>query len=116
MGRPKKEFDWPKLNAILQYSATKADCADVMEVSEDTIERRIKKEYGLTFAAYRTKKMGKVRIMLVQKAIEQAKSGNATMMIFCLKNLCGWADKQEVIETKTETRIVEVRRADQPLE
>ncbi len=34
--------------------------------------------------------------MLVRTALREAKAGNPAMLIFCLKNLCGWADKQEV--------------------
>lgn len=98
MGK-KIELDWSKLDAILQYNAELNDAAEVMGCSPDTIERRIREHHDCTFAEYRNKKLGKVRIKLVQKAIQMATSGNATMMIFCLKNLCGWADKQEVEHT-----------------
>lgn len=95
MARPTKAFDWSKLDAILQYNATLSDCAEVMGVHIDTIERKIKNEKGCSFTEYRKQKLGKVRIMLVQKAVDMARGGNATMLIFCLKNLCGWADKNE---------------------
>jgi len=39
--------------------------------------------------------MGRTAVNLQQKAIEQALKGNTTLMIFCLKNLAGWADKVE---------------------
>ena len=92
-GRPKIEIDWKLLDAILQYGATLKDCANMCNCSEDTIERRIKKEKGDTFAAYRTKRMTGVKFTLIQKAIEMAKNGDRTMLIFSLKNLAGWADK-----------------------
>jgi len=91
----KIEIDWAVLDAILQFKPTLKVCADVIGTSTDTIEKRIKEEHGCTFSEYRDKKMGKVKIKLQQKAIEMALSGNATMMIFSLKNLCGWADKIE---------------------
>jgi len=40
--------------------------------------------------------MSHTRYALIQKAISEALNGNTTMLIFSLKNLCGWADKQEL--------------------
>lgn len=107
MARPCKPFDWSKLDAILQYNATLADAAEVMGVHIDTLERKIKKEKKCCFTEYRQQKLGKVRIMLVQKAVEMARGGNATMLIFCLKNMCGWADKQEVEHSGESTIKIE---------
>ena len=49
----------------------------------------------MTFTDYQHKKMSGTRLKLVQKAIQMADKGNATMLIFCLKNLCKWSDKSE---------------------
>ena len=91
-----KPFDWQKLDTILQLAASKVMCSEFLNVSEDTIERRIKKKYGLTFNQYKERKLTNTKIKLIQKALTEATSGNSTMLIFCLKNLCGWADKTEV--------------------
>lgn len=95
MGRKKIELDWTKLDSYLQLKATKKTCSILMEVSEDTIERNIKKLHKCTFTDYADRKMEPVRLKLVQKAIQKALAGDNTMLIFCLKNLCGWADKLE---------------------
>ena len=95
MGK-KIELDWSKLDAILSYNAELNDAAEIMGCSPDTIERRIREHYDCTFAEYRNKKLGKVRIKLAQKAIAMAMNGNTTMMIFCLKNLCKWKDRHDV--------------------
>lgn len=92
-GRPKIEIDWKLLDAILQYGASKKDCATMCECSEDTIEKRIREAKDDTFTAYRAKRMTGVKFTLIQKAIDMAKSGDRTMLIFSLKNLAGWADK-----------------------
>lgn len=98
----KKELDWRTLDGILQFNATKKMCAEILAVSEDVIERRIRELYNQTFTDYKDAKMGKVKIKLQQKAIELALAGNVTMLIFCLKNLCGWADRiEQDISTKT---------------
>lgn len=99
MGRPTKEFDWKYFDSVLKYNATKLDCAELLQVSEDTIERRIKKKHDMTFAAYRNKKMSHTRLTLVQKALSMAKGGNVAMMIFALKNLCGWSNEYEATAT-----------------
>ena len=33
------------------------------------------------------------RLSIVRKAIDKAEKGDNVMLIFCLKNLCGWKDK-----------------------
>lgn len=72
-----------------------------MGISEDIIERRIRDDHNLTFGQYREKVMGKIKVKLVQTAIDMALNNkNTVMMIFCLKNICGWADKIEHVEDK----------------
>jgi hypothetical protein len=92
-GRPRVEIDWDKLNVILQFKPTREVCSDILGVSHDTLEARIREKYDCTFQDYRARKMAPVKIRLVKTAIEKAMRGDNTMLIFCLKNLCGWADK-----------------------
>lgn len=117
MGRPRIDFteeQWGLLDAILQYKATLEDCAGHLGCSEDTVENRVKERYGITFSEYRDKKMSSVRLSLQQKAIQQALSGgNNTMLIFCLKNMCGWSDKQsfDISDAETNRGITLLRQA-----
>lgn len=107
MGRPPLPFDWSKLDAILQYKASLIDAAEIMECHVDTIEKKIKAMHGCTFSEYRDKKMSKVRLTLVQKAIGMAQNGDRTMLIFCLKNMCGWRDVQDVdLNTTTTQKLI----------
>lgn len=99
MGRPEKSFDWKVLDAVLQYNASKKDCAGFLEVSEDTIERRIKSEYNMTFSEYKNLKMGKARIKLAQKQYDMAMKGNVPLLIWLGKNWLGQSDKQETLTT-----------------
>ena len=105
-GRKRKEIDWGKLDAILQFRPPLKTASEILEVSHDTLERRIKEKYDMTFTEYRDLKMGRVVLKLQQKAITDALAGNNTMLIFCLKNICGWSDnpnKEE--ETKQNIQI-----------
>jgi hypothetical protein len=102
----KAPFSWEKLDGLLAYKSSLVVCADILECHENSIKNHIKKRYGLTFTEYAEKKLSRTKVKLVQKAIEQATSGNTTMLIFCLKNICKWQDKFETEETKHTIQVV----------
>jgi len=95
MAKREHGFSWEKLDAVLGMGASKSMAASVMDCSEDTIDRRIKKEHEQTFSQYREIKLAPTKIRLQQKALTMGLGGNVTMLIFCLKNLCEWSDKVE---------------------
>lgn len=95
MGRPKKEISREQLAAICRMNPTKEDVAAFFDVSVDTIEKRCKQYDNCTFTAFRHKNMVHTRFSLIRNALKSAEAGNTALMIFCLKNLCGWADKVE---------------------
>lgn len=86
-----------QLEALMKLNPTSADAASILGVHRDTMEKFIRREYKLTFAEFREIHMAGVRAKLIRTALKQAESGeNNTMLIFCLKNLCGWTDKKEI--------------------
>ena len=95
MAKRVTEFSWDVLDALLQRGATNTDCSHIMDCSTDTIERKIKAEYDMTFREYREKRMAKTKMKLIEVAISKAIAKDNTMLIFCLKNLCGWKDRYE---------------------
>ena len=102
----KSPFSWEKLDGLLYFKASLISCSDILGVHENTIKNHIKKRFGLTFTEYTERKMSRTKVKLVQKAIEMAMSGNATMMIFSLKNICGWQDKIDMpTDSSTPIRI-----------
>lgn len=110
MGRKRVEINYDKLDALLQFKVTKAFCADYLEISEDTLERRLKDDKNMTFTEYHKLKMQRTAVKLQQKAIEQAMAGNAALMIFSLKNIANWSDK---IETQVDSSIqIEITKED----
>ena len=104
---PKTEIDWKELDALLQFKVSNEFCADYLGTSTATIIRRIREEHDMTFSEYHRIKMQRTSVKLQQKAIEQALSGNSnSVMIFALKNLANWTDKNEVQTTaKIEINI-----------
>lgn len=101
MARPRLEIDQNQLESLCRLNPTLKDCAAFFKCSEDTIENR-SKEFGYdSFSDLRNKNMVHTRLSLVRGAVKKAENGDNTMLIFCLKNLCGWADKQEVNQNQT---------------
>jgi len=86
-----KDIPEAQLRAICRLKPSKADVAAFFQCSEDTIERRCKQYGGVPFAVFRDQNMVHTRFDLIRKAMKMAES-NPTMMIFCLKNLCGWTN------------------------
>lgn len=92
-GRPVLPIDMEKLAGLMRFKPTLADAAAFFKCSQDTIDRRIKDETGLTYAEFREQNMVHIRFSLVQKAMDKALKGDNVMIIFCLKNLCGWKNE-----------------------
>lgn len=89
------ELNHQNLIKLMRFRPTLKETANWFNVSEDTIERRVKKFEKLTFAEFKTKYNLDIKHKLMDKAIDMALAGNATMMIFALKNYCGWTDQKQ---------------------
>jgi len=95
-GRPVTiNLDWSKLDMALSLGATTKMAADYLEVSVSYLEKKITKEKGMALGEYRDIKMSGTKLKLIQKALSKAFDGDNVMLIFSLKNLCGWSDKIE---------------------
>lgn len=101
----KIEIDFKQLDAMMQFKVTKAFVADWFGCSEDTIERRIRADFAMSFTAYNKLKMNRTGFKLQQKAIEMALAGDRTMLIFSLKNMAQWVEKVETDLTLTNIQI-----------
>jgi len=101
MSRPTKDLDKTKLEMLMRLKPTLEDTAAFFEVSASHIEKYVKKHYGESFSEFRDKRMVHTRFNLIRKAIQKAEAGDNVMLIFTLKNLCGWRDKQPGEEDKT---------------
>ena len=104
MGRPAVEVPLDILDTACQFNANTNQILQVLEskgisITDDTLNAFVKRKFNMTFSEYRDKKLDLTRFRLVQKAVKLATEGNVTMLIFCLKNLCSWKDRE--IEEKT---------------
>lgn len=78
----KIKISFDQLTEIMRFNPTLKEVSEFFKVSEDTIERRIKEQEECTFAEFRHKSQGKVRIDLIRKALNMAMEGNTKMLIF----------------------------------
>lgn len=101
MARPSIEIDKVKLATLMRLKPSLEDTATFFDCTPRTIERFIKKNYGLSFVDFRHQKMATVRLSLMKKAIEKAEKGDNTMLIFCLKVLCGWNERENDDQPRT---------------
>jgi hypothetical protein len=107
MGRPVIVIDQEQMAVICRLKPTLKDCADYFGVSEDTIDNNCKKWGFRTFSDFRDKKMVHTRFSLIRKAIDMGLKGDRTMLIFSLKNLCGWGEKNEQASLSEREQLVD---------
>lgn len=101
-GRPKIEIDVNQYKALMRLNPTLKDTAAFFECSEDTIINWLEKNFGTRdFSAIRQQNMVHTRLAMIRKAVQMAEAGNTAVLIFCLKNLCGWTDKVDEGQVKS---------------
>lgn len=92
-GRPRKEFDFAVFEGLCRAQCTLAEMAGVLDVSEDTIERRVKEHYGQTFAEVYALKSSIGKVSLRRAQFRQAEAGNVTMLVWLGKQYLGQKDE-----------------------
>ena len=94
-GRPPIVIDPQQFESLCAIQCTLEEVAQVLNCSEDTIERWVKRYYGISFAEAYKKYSAAGRASLRRYQFALAKK-NAGMAIFLGKNYLGQTDRQEV--------------------
>lgn len=106
MGRPKLEIDPGQVLRMAKYHCKDTEIADILGCSVDTLTRRFSAELAKGRAI---RKMGIRRAQLYY-----ALKGNATLLIWCGKQILGQVDKLEVADTTDDRNAADpeaVKRA-----
>ena len=93
VGRPRVDIDRDQLTAFMRLKPSLEDCAAFFKCHKDTITNFIEREFGLGFSAFREQNSVVTRFNMIRTAIKKAEGGDNIMLIFCLKNMCGWRDR-----------------------
>lgn len=101
-------LDQETLQKFMRYRPSLKETANFFNVSEDTVERRIRDWENCSFKDFKSRYSRDVKNKLIDKALEMAAQGHPTMLIFCLKNCCGWSDKVELESTDDKPTVIRV--------
>jgi AraC-like DNA-binding protein len=94
MSRPEKEISISELHSLMSFYPTLEEVSAWFNCSPDTIERRIKDEWGMSFRELRNKRAGKTRLLLKRKAITKAlEEDNEKMLLYCLRTMTDIDDR-----------------------
>jgi hypothetical protein len=105
-------FNWQKFDGMLLADPSKRFCADYLGVSEDTIERRIKDRFGMTFTEYKALKFDFTVWQIKQAVVNKAMTGNIEAAKYVLSNKSDWIEKRELsVEEVSDRELVEAVRA-----
>ena len=102
MARPKIEIDSDMVKKLCAIQCTGQEIADVLDVSYDTLERRVKEAYQISFADYIKRHSANGKMSLRRKQHEVAMNGNTTMLVWLGKQYLGQTDKQVVDNTSSD--------------
>jgi len=103
-GGTRKELDYEQAEKVADLGPTRKLFLDFFQLDYKTANRRIKERYGITLGEFLERHRARLKTRLMSVAIEVATTQrNVTMIIFLLKNYCGFSDKREVKqEVKTD--------------
>ena len=95
-GRPKLELNSKELKKLCRLQCTLVEIADWFNCSEDTVERRVKEEYDITFAEFFKKHSARGKMSLRRKQMQMALKGDRTLLIWLGKQYLGQKDRQSL--------------------
>jgi hypothetical protein len=99
-GRPLTELNDDKLEAMCKIFATGEECAGVLGIDYDTLNRRLKEEGHGGFTDWYKKHSSHGKVSLRRAQMKLALEGNATMLIWEGKQFLGQSDKIEEKSTQ----------------
>ena len=113
-GRPKKDVDFEKIDGLCKYHCTAQEIVAQLklfdyDISYNTIERRIKEKFDVTFGEYiEQKHAAYAKPALRRMQWKSAETGNVSMQIWLGKQYLGQSDKQQTELTGKDGGAIEI--------
>ena len=100
--------NWEQVRMELFRVASKDGSTFKKVPSQSSLERMLKRHIDLnSMTEYKENRKDGIKIALKNKAVTMALAGNPAMLIFCLKNICGWSDNvQQVPDADTAKNMI----------
>ena len=95
--KPLHQLDYKKLDAMCAIHCTGEECAAILGISYDTLNRALKRDGNKGFAEYCKQKGASGKMSLRRKQFGHGMSGNSTMLIWLGKQWLGQVEKTEQI-------------------
>ena len=92
VGRPRIEIDYSLLEQMCKIHCTRDECAAVLKVSHDTMERALKRDLKTNFASFFKKYSAEGKSSLRRAQYKAALGGNVAMLIWLGKQQLGQRD------------------------
>ncbi|HEV8036732.1 hypothetical protein [Yoonia sp.] len=109
-----KEFD--QLVNMIRIQCTRDEICDILNMSDDTLNRRLKERGEKNFAALYKKHSGEGKASLRRAQWKAAQDGNPTMLVWLGKQMLGQRDKKDLDHTSSDgsmtPREIIIRAAD----
>jgi len=106
-GRPKKEIKKDLFESMCAYQCTLEEVCAFLGVTDDTLNKWCKKEYGTTFSEVFKQKREVGKMSLRRKQWKLADT-NASMAIFLGKNYLGQRDSVEIEDRESLGKLDEI--------
>lgn len=114
IGRPRKELDMEQVKKLVQIQCTAHEVSGYLDISTDTLDRRLKEQGYIGFADYFKKTSTAGKISLRRKQFEVATGGNVTMLIWLGKQYLEQTDKVDQLHLADADNVIEIIRATRP--
>ena len=88
-------IDYPKLDSMCAIHCTGEECASLLDMDYDTLNRRLKIDGHGGFTEYFKQKSAGGKMSLRRRQFTQANEGNSTMLIWLGKQWLGQSDKND---------------------
>lgn len=93
--KPLSDSEFQQIIGMIEIACTRDEICSVLDMSDDTLNRRLKDRGEVNFAALHKKHSGVCNSSLRRLQWEGAKKGNVTMLIWLGKQWLGQTDKVE---------------------